>query len=299
MEIIFTDKQIAFIKANRLKMTSTDMAVKLKCSKSKMQTWLAKHNLKPPKKIGIAMRIAKNKASVTFTPSEDKIIKSNYLIVAVKPLATMLGRVGESALKRRLKQLGLKIPLKIVEQRKKDSQIKPGHVPMNKGKKMAQYCSRETIRRIKKTQFKKGQKPKNTLYDGAIQIRHNHKERGARPYKYIRIREGYWEMLHVHNWKKKHGDIPTGHIIVFRNGDTMNCSVSNLKCITRQQHAANTRNTDGYIATRLSHIPGGKGLIDLELREEILKDKQFIQAKRLSLLLKKTINDRETNSGKA
>lgn len=269
------------------------MAAKLNCSKSKMQTWLAKHNLKPPRKLGIAMRTAKNKLRVSFTPAEDKIIKRDYLKVPMKRLSIILGRSGETALRRRLDQLGLIIPRKIINQRIKDSRLKKGNIPPNKGKKMAEYCSRQRIKQFKKTSFKKGNKPVNTLYDGVIRVRHNHKDRGCKAYKWIRIREGYWEQLHVHNWKKKYGEVPAGSIIVFRNGDTMNCSVRNLKCITRQQHCENTRNSDGWIAMSMSHDKGGRGLINQDMKKALLQNKEIIDFKRTQLELKRIIKNKE------
>ena len=94
----------------------------------------------------------------------------------------------------------------------------------------------QAIRKTKKTRFKKGDLPKNTKYDGAITIRHNHKERGERPYKFIRVKQGKWELLHRYNWVKAHGSIPKNMVVVFKNGDTMNCEIDNLEIITKKEN---------------------------------------------------------------
>lgn len=80
--------------------------------------------------------------------------------------------------------------------------------------------------------FKKGGKPVNTLYDGAIVTRHSYKERKSPPYKWIRLKQGKWEMLHVHIWKKQNGKVPAGHIIVFKDKNSLNVDINNLEMIT-------------------------------------------------------------------
>ena len=83
----------------------------------------------------------------------------------------------------------------------------------------------------RKTQFKKGNLPKNTLTDGAVTIRTD--KRGVRQ-KMIRIRLGKWLYLSRYNYEKHIGPISKGHVIRFLDGDTMNCDPSNLECVSRQ-----------------------------------------------------------------
>lgn len=166
------------------------------------------------------------------------------------------------------------------------TEFKKGIVPWNKGMK-----GLPSVGRMKETQFKKGQVSANTLHDGAITIRtdwngrHDH-----RRYKWIRLKKGKWRMLHVVIWEKHHGPVSPGHIVVFRNGDSMNCRTANLRCISRQQHAAETRNKDEFIAKCLASIPGaGKGAYDRRLYKAILKQPALIEAKRRQLQLKRSI----------
>lgn len=100
-----------------------------------------------------------------------------------------------------------------------------GHTPANKGKKM----SPEVYERCHRTMFRKGHKPHNTRYDGAESIRTD--KNGSR-YIYIRIAESKWVPKHVQVWTQANGPVPDGHNIVFRDGDTLNCALENLECIS-------------------------------------------------------------------
>lgn len=108
-----------------------------------------------------------------------------------------------------------------------------GHTPINKGKKMEEYVPAESLARIQSSQFKKGMKCHNELHDGAITIRTDNRNR---PYKFIRTAKAKWEALHVHLWKQAHGPIPPGHVIIFKNFDTLNCELSNLEMITKSEN---------------------------------------------------------------
>ena len=45
-----------------------------------------------------------------------------------------------------------------------------------------------------------------------------------------------WRLLHRENWKKKHGKYPkNGQAIIFIDGNKLNCDISNLALITRQE----------------------------------------------------------------
>ena len=170
----------------------------------------------------------------------------------------------------------------------RSTEFKKGLIPWNKGKK-----GMPSVGRMKETQFKKGHVSRNTLHDGAITIRTDWNGRhGHRRYKWIRLK-GKWLMLHVVIWKRHHGPVFPGHIVVFRNGDSMNCAVKNLRCIDRAQHAAETRNKDQYIAKILATTKGfGKGAYDRSLYKTILKQPALIEAKRRQLQLKRSIGGR-------
>jgi len=169
-----------------------------------------------------------NKYKIRFTNKEDRFIKNNYLELNDRQLAEALSKNKGSIRGRRIR-IGCNLPREIHDQRRKDSLYYKGQVSWNKGLKGLCIGGKET-------QFKKGHLPKNTLYDGAIRIRVDHKRRGGKQYKWIRISRNKWEMLHVHIWKKAGREIPNGMILSFKDGNPLNTVLSNLKLMTRKQN---------------------------------------------------------------
>lgn len=169
-----------------------------------------------------------------FSPEEDAFLKNNYLSVPAKRMAKMLGRC-EGTARQRMKLLGIIVPPEVVEKFKQDSYIKKGNISFNKGKKQSEYMTAEAIKRTKKTRFKKGNLPHNTKSkNGVISIRKDAKTK--RPYKHIRVSIGKWKMLHVVKWETKHGKVPRGKIVVFKDGNSMNCALKNLQLMTREEN---------------------------------------------------------------
>lgn len=101
-----------------------------------------------------------------------------------------------------------------------------GHIPWNKDLRYSPISQKGT--------FKKGNLPKQTLYDGAITIRYMGTEQ--QPYKYIRTSLAKWQLLHHKTWSDAHGPVPRGMIVSFRDGNTMNCDLNNLKLLSRAEN---------------------------------------------------------------
>ncbi len=87
-------------------------------------------------------------------------------------------------------------------------------------------------------QFKKGDLPKNTLSDYMITTR---VDQGGRVIKYIRVALGKWVELQHYNWKQAGKDIPSGMVLVFKDGDSTNCEISNLELITKAENLSRNR----------------------------------------------------------
>jgi hypothetical protein len=167
-----------------------------------------------------------------FTELQKQQIKDEYLTKPVKRLANELGCTG-GRIMRFLKRNGLEIPKAIIEKRKRDSQKKKGDIPFNKGLKRKDYMSASSIEKVKRTQFKKGNKPHNTKFDGAIVAR---KDSSGVAYKYIRIEKGVWQLLHRHIWQQVHGEIPDGYLVAFKDGNTENVNIENLELISMTEN---------------------------------------------------------------
>lgn len=112
--------------------------------------------------------------------------------------------------------------------------------PHNKGKKQSDYLTEEQIKRIKQTQFKKGSKPSHTMPVGTIITRTNNLRK---TYKFLKIDEKKWIFLHHKIWIEAHGEIPKGHVIAFKDKDTMNVTLENLYAISKEQHCNNNRDS--------------------------------------------------------
>ena len=113
-------------------------------------------------------------------------------------------------------------------------QYKKGDVPYNKGVKMPD----EVYEKVKPTMFKPGIVPHNTRPVGSIRVQ---EKAGEIPYKYIKVGNRNWHLLHRYNWEQVNGKIDKGMILRFKDGNTMNCEVNNLELLTQQQNMA--RNT--------------------------------------------------------
>lgn len=224
-----SDKE--YIQANYQRKTGAEMARIIGVNKNVVNRYQLKYGYQTPKGVKAnAMQKIMNNRTIS-TPLIDRYLHDHYLLVNVNQLSIRLGK-SETFVKTRLRQLNLIIPPFIIEQRKRESRIKPGNIPANKGKKM----SPEVYEKAKATMFKKGGLPPNTKYDGAIRYRNPRKNRiGDHPYLFIRVSVGKWEMLHRYVWAQHHGPIPKGMNVVFKDGDTLNCDISNLEMITNKE----------------------------------------------------------------
>lgn len=199
-----------------------------------------------------------------FTEDEQKFIRENYLLFPVKRVAKMLGR-SEYGVFSYLRRNELVVPAELVAQRKKDSYIKKGNTPTNKGKKLTDYCSPEAIERIKVTQFKKGNLPFNTANgDGEIRDRI---DKSGRAYKHIRVSLGKWVLYHRYVWEQVNGPIPKDHIIRFKDGNTMNCEIENLDLVSLKHNM--DLNTIHRFPTELKEVIRLKTKINKKIHEKL------------------------------
>lgn len=168
--------------------------------------------------------------------------------------------------------------------------FKPGHISVNKGLKGYRVPGSE------KGWFKKGQMPHTLKADGVITIRND--QRGV-PCKYIRLSKSNWVYLSRYTWEQAHGPIPKGHCIVFKDGDTLNCDLSNLECITRQELAIRNSGTlnlpDSMVA---HHLAGGKKA-DPELKKALLQQPDLLNLARAQYQLQRAIKQAKGRDGQS
>jgi len=126
--------------------------------------------------------------------------------------------------------------------------FKKGHMSWNKDKSPKDYMPAESYEKLIPTQFKKGTNPPNTKHDGAISIR---SDKSGAKYKYIRLSKANWMALHVKIYQEEYGPIPKNHIIVFKDRNSLNCTLNNLECITKAENMQ--RNTIHRYPTELKN----------------------------------------------
>ncbi len=168
-----------------------------------------------------------------WTEQEIEDLREMYPDHDTEDVAIVLGRTHRAVILK-ASALGIKKSAEFMMREKrrlvkvsKSTRLAKGHVPWNAA--TVGVCGQHPNTR--KTQFKKGHLPKNTLQDGAITIRED--GRGV-PQKTIRVRLGKWAYLSRYNYERFIGPIPKGHVIRFRDGDPMNCEPENLVCISNK-----------------------------------------------------------------
>ena len=119
-----------------------------------------------------------------------------------------------------------------------------GHPPGNKGKKLEEYVTdpervADIKKRIAPTQFKKGHKPANEYPLGTIAVT-------SEGYKIRKISMTgtlweRWEFLHRAVWEEHNGPVPEDMVISFKDGNKLNCDISNLMLLTKGENAVLTR----------------------------------------------------------
>jgi hypothetical protein len=157
-----------------------------------------------------------------------------------------------------------------------------GHKPWNKGMK-----GLPSIGRMSGTQFKIGHVPFNQKPIGTVIIRED--KRTGRVYQYIKIDPKNWMGYHKYLWTQKNGPIPSGMRVVFKDGNQLNCVIENLEIISPQEAMVRTRNSDMFIAKTIAST--GRGNFDRVLAQELLKNPELIQLKRLQLNLQQQIHN--------
>lgn len=170
-----------------------------------------------------------------WKPAEDDWLRKVYPSVPTTEIAQRCGRTIQ-AVRARAHNLGLSKEVKAPN----NGCFKSGLVPWNKG---VSHCPPGS----EKTHFKPGQLPHNTKPPG-VYLYDDHGR------KYYRIKlegERKLRLLHIYLWEKANGPVPAGHVVYFRNGDSLDCRLENLDCIDRMElMRRNGRQADHSLRSR-------------------------------------------------
>lgn len=108
--------------------------------------------------------------------------------------------------------------------------FKKGYTPHNKGKKIQEYMSKESIENTKKTRFKKGRTPTNKAKIGSEYID------GVGDIMIKVAEPNVWMKKRVFMWEKYNNrKAPKGCAIIFADRNHRNFSKDNLIMITRKE----------------------------------------------------------------
>lgn len=224
-----TAEEIEFIHANYLKMPGKEIARRLGWSPRRVYNTYKREGLVVPEDVKARFRTSPNKVHPTAEQRE-QMVRWTKEGKAQRWIGHQWG-LSPTVIRRWQKEAGLS---KYLRRNARNNQFKPGIEVWNKGIPRDQWMDKETLRRVKKNQFQKGDKPSNTEPIGTVTIRSKSGKKES--YKYIKTGKNRWELYHRHLYEEAHGPIPENHMILFRDGDQMNCTLDNLKMITRHEN---------------------------------------------------------------
>lgn len=111
-----------------------------------------------------------------------------------------------------------------------NGRFQKGQEPPNKGMKQTDYMSEESISKTKRTRFKKGNTPHNTVKVGTEVITKD----GYTKVKIAHPNE--WELKQRTVFKDVHSTgLNSNEVIIFKDGDLKNFKPENLKKLTREE----------------------------------------------------------------
>ena len=113
----------------------------------------------------------------------------------------------------------------------RNGRFEKGHVPANKGVKGWNAGGRSV-----ETRFKKGRpahEASNYLPIGSTRLtKDGYVERKVTDDPGL-VPARRWVPEHRLMWEENHGPIPDKHVVVFLDGNKLNCDISNLRCVSR------------------------------------------------------------------
>lgn len=161
-------------------------------------------------------------------PLQIKFLKTNYLLFSQKELVSRFNKRFRTTL------TGQQI-ISFIHNHNirsgRTGRFEKGHMPANKGIK--------GIHLSPATEFKKGHMPANTRPLGSERIDNKDgyihvKIEEVNPYTKAQTR---FKQKHVVLWERKHGPVPKGFAVIFKDSDRKNCVDENLELVSRAELA--------------------------------------------------------------
>lgn len=196
---------------------------------------------------------------------EIDFLKNNYDKMWCADIAKHLGR-RKSQVYCKAQSLGLKKPEIFRSIAGKMGQDHPkaiawrfqkGHVPSNKGKKL----SADVLKKIERTQFKPGNKPKNWKPVGSERV-------NVDGYCEIKVAEPRkWKLKPRVIWEEANGAIPPGYNIQFKDHNPQNCTLENLYMISKSEQMATENSMIAKYPKELQEVMRLKGVVNRKIHK--------------------------------
>ena len=169
--------------------------------------------------------LKKDRLNRAWPPKAIRLLKKLYPDHSCEEIGKLVGKKA-GTVQSKAYCMGLRKDPEWMRKQSLKGQFKKGCISANKGKKWDEYASKESQEKMRRTCFKKGQKPKN-----------------YKPVGWERkTKDGYWEVKvaeprtfkakHRLLWEEHHGPIPKGVNIVFIDGNPDNITIENLRAET-------------------------------------------------------------------
>jgi hypothetical protein len=164
-----------------------------------------------------------------------------------------------------------------------------GSIPANKGKKWNEFMSLESQENARKTTFKKGNKPHNTVEVGFERITKD---------GYIEVKVGDFDdstlnfrLKHRLVWEQYFGEVPANHQVRFIDENKRNFAIENLKLVSLADSLRMNSMCDDSVIKRFL------GIKNPEIIEKIKKENpSLIQLKRNEIKLNQKIKNNGTTA---
>lgn len=170
-----------------------------------------------------------------WTQQELDFLLKTYPTRSNSELCGLLHR-SKSSIQLKAQKLGLAKTPKAYAKLRAEHQFKKGHTPFNKGKKQEFFMSPEGRESASRTQFKKGVCYETSPTYRPVGYESIRRDKHGIPYAWVKVDENKrMVMKHRWVWEQAHGPIPKGRVIMFVDGNTLNCAIENLRLLTRSE----------------------------------------------------------------
>lgn len=201
-----------------------------------------------------------------FSEHELSFIRENYSVLSRREVAWVLGRTV-SAIK------------SIIDKR----------IGVRKTKEQIREVSAKSTN---SGRFKKGNIALNSLGSPGIVTVRERVDRQQPATQFIKMDNGKWLHLHRYIWELKHGPVPKGHVIAFKDGNAMHCTLDNLEMITMkknmERNSGQLNLPDTYIASQLAKE--GRQ-VRQDIRDELLEHPELLDVKRHQIILNRKMKE--------